>query len=256
MVGPKPSVRVGDKFLMKENSWLTVTDYAGCRYVTVVFDETGYETVVEAVQIRRGTVRDYLKPSVYGFGFLGVGRHIAYTLNKPSWVYTRWINMLERCYSPEWHIAKPAYLPCETEEHWHNFQNFADWAECQVGYGVRGWQLDKDILVHGNKLYSRGTCCFVPNDLNSLLIKCGDTRRGSCVVGATFCESSGKFHAQCSRTGTTSSFLGTFKTEGEAFICYKGHKETYLQDKANKWQHEIDQRVYNALMCYEVLITD
>ncbi len=257
MAGIKPSIKDGDRFLMKENGWLQVVEYVNSKSVNVVFDATGYSTTVEAVQLRRGTVRDYLLPSVYGVGFLGVGRHTAYVNNKASWTYTRWINMLERSYSTGWHAEKPAYIPCTVESHWHNFQNFAEWAEQQVGFENTGWQVDKDILKHGNKLYSRDTCCFVPNEINSLLIGCvKSSKRGACCIGVTYCKSSGKFHAQCSRKDSKLSRVGVFSTEAEAFESYKHNKEIYLKDVANKWKSQIDPRAYEALMNYEVLITD
>ena len=51
-------------------------------------------------------------------------------------------------------------------------------------------------------------------------------------------------------------YLGLFNTELEAFYAYKQAKETYIKEVANKWKDQIDPRVYNALMKYEVEITD
>lgn len=53
------------------------------------------------------------------------------------------------------------------------FQEFAEWCQSEYGYmnveqNGRFWQLDKDILVSGNMVYSPDTCCFVPNRINSV----------------------------------------------------------------------------------------
>ena len=50
--------------------------------------------------------------------------------------------------------------------------------------------------------------------------------------------------------------LGLFKTELEAFNAYKTAKEAFVKEQANKWKSQIDIRAYNALMNYEVNITD
>ena len=47
-----------------------------------------------------------------------------------------------------------------------------------------------------------------------------------------------------------------FNTELETFNAYKIAKESYLKDLANKWKGKIDERAYEALMDYEVEITD
>ena len=41
---------------------------------------------------------------------------------------------------------------------WHNFQVFAKWFDENY---MEGFQLDKDIKIEGNKIYSSGTCLFV-----------------------------------------------------------------------------------------------
>ena len=122
------------------------------------------------------------------------------------------------------------------------------------GYGVKGWQLDKDILVKGNKLYSKDTCCFVPSEVNNLLIK-RDNFRGEYPVGVHFDKYAGKFKAQLAINGKV-KFLGRFNTPEEAFQAYKLAKEVQIKVVANKWKHLLDERVFQALMAYEVAIDD
>jgi hypothetical protein len=51
---------------------------------------------------------------------------------------------------------------------WHNFQNFAEWfCKNYCDASMDKWQLDKDIIVPGNRVYSPETCCFVPNAVNN-----------------------------------------------------------------------------------------
>ena len=50
--------------------------------------------------------------------------------------------------------------------------------------------------------------------------------------------------------------LGYFSTPEEAFYTYKTAKELYIKDIANKWKDQVDPRVYEALMNYQVEITD
>lgn len=50
--------------------------------------------------------------------------------------------------------------------------------------------------------------------------------------------------------------LGNYATAEEAFYAYKEAKESYIKEVANKWKDQIDPKVYNALMNWEVEITD
>ena len=50
--------------------------------------------------------------------------------------------------------------------------------------------------------------------------------------------------------------LGVYNTPGEAFLAYKQAKEAYIKEVANKWKDQIDPRAYNALINYQVEITD
>ena len=49
--------------------------------------------------------------------------------------------------------------------------------------------------------------------------------------------------------------LGYFNTPQDAFDAYKPFKESLCKDLALKWKDEIDPRVYEAMMKWEVSIT-
>ena len=47
-------------------------------------------------------------------------------------------------------------------------------------------------------------------------------------------------------------FLGCFNTPQEAFQAYKTFKEALIKEVANEYKEQLDSRVYEALMNYEV----
>jgi len=63
------------------------------------------------------------------------------------------------------------------------------------------------------------------------------------------------FVAQIKCTGIK-NHIGLFCTPEQAFYAYKEAKEEYVKAVANKWRNEVDFRVYEALMDYQVEITD
>lgn len=66
---------------------------------------------------------------------------------------------------------------------------------------------------------------------------------------------SGKFKASVTYGNVVKS-LGSYDTPEEAFQVYKQAKETYIKEVADRWVGQIDPRVYEALMKYEVHIDD
>jgi len=168
--------------------------------------------------------------------------------------YQLWANMIKRCFSEECKQSRPTYEGVTCSKEWLSMTKFIEDVSQMKGYGLSGWELDKDILQKGNKLYSKDTCCFVPQEVNSLLIK-RDNSRGEYPVGVYFHKASGKFMAQININGKRKN-LGYFNTPEEAFQAYKTAKEAYIKVVAQKWQHLLDERVYLALMSYEVNIND
>jgi hypothetical protein len=135
-----------------------VVNYIDCMNVEVEFISTGYKVTVEASHVRRGQIKDRLLPSVYGVGFLGDGKYKVSVNRILTKSYIAWRGMIGRCYYPKLQETNPTYIGCTVDESWHNFQNFAKWFDENY---IDGYQLDKDIKIKGNKVYSPETCSFV-----------------------------------------------------------------------------------------------
>lgn len=245
--------RIGEKHLTNEGYWVTIIEYFGVRKCTVQFDN-GYIVYNRQYRdIKIGTVKNPFHPSVYGVGYLGIGSYTSKIDGKITKIYKTWNHMMERCYSKNKYLKHPSYIKCTVDKRWHNFQVFAEWFEETFKEWMDStWQLDKDILIKGNKIYSPETCCLVPSQINSTLIKC-DRVRGNYPIGVY--KSRQKFKAQ-SRIGEDRIQLGYFDTIEEAFQAYKIAKEEYIKKLANDWRGQITEPCYEALMNYEVEITD
>jgi len=168
--------------------------------------------------------------------------------------YQLWQSMLQRCFDEKYKQKRPTYEGVTCSKEWLSMTKFIEDVSQMRGFGLDWWALDKDILVKGNKLYSKDTCCFVPQEVNNLLIK-SDNSRGEWPVGVCFDKASGKFMAYIKVNGKQ-KHLGYFTTAEEAFFAYKAAKEAHIKAVAQKWQHLIEERVFQALMTYEVNIDD
>ena len=136
-----------------------------------------------------------------------------------------------------------------------SYEYFYEWCHSQIGFGVEGWHLDKDLLVKGNKVYSEDSCVFLPPEINSLLVK-HTPSRGKHPIGVSWYSKSKTFIAQVNKNKGKPENLGYFKTEIEAFNAYKQAKGAFVKEQANKWKGQIDPRAYEALMNYTVDIDD
>jgi len=168
--------------------------------------------------------------------------------------YQLWKGMLERCFSEKYKQKRPTYDGITCSKDWLSMTKFIEDVSQMRGYGLIGWALDKDIIQRGNKLYSKDNCCFVPAEVNNLLTK-SDSSRGEWPVGVCFDNYAGKFKARLAINGKL-KHLGLFATPEEAFQAYKTAKEAYIKVVAEKWKHLLDERVYQALLDYEVKVND
>lgn len=191
----------------------------------------------------------------YDVGLYEKGKYVAKFKGKITKEYSLWSCMLRRCYSSESHKLHPSYVGCSVSENFKNFQWFAEWCNNQIGFGIKGFQLDKDLLVSGNRVYSENTCVFVPRVLN-MFLQSGKTMRGQYPIGVCYNKRVGKFQADLRDGSGNRTYLGYFATQEGAFTAYKTAKELLAKQLALQWMVSVDLRVVEVLNNFTVSISD
>lgn len=138
-----------------------ILKYNSFNDILIKFLSTGYKKTVSSKAIYSGSIKDVYFPSVFGKGFIGEGRFTSKSSvpNKNNRAYTTWQSMLGRCYNLK--NKRSEYEGCEVENSWLNFQNFAKWDQDNYPKDGRKYELDKDIVVQGNKTYGEDFCKYV-----------------------------------------------------------------------------------------------
>ena len=196
-----------------------------------------------------------MKPTVRGVGYLGGNLHLKSTHNgKLCKIYTQWYSMIARCYDEKYHIRFPTYIGCYVSDEFKDYSKWREWHD-NYPYKQDDWHLDKDLLVKGNKVYSRETCVFLPKLINMALVT-RYNNRGKYLIGVSWSNTSKAFVAMVNRNNGKPERLGYFNTELEAHLAYKEAKEAYLKELADKYKDLLDPRAYEALYNYTVDIDD
>lgn len=123
----------------------------------------------------------------------------------------------------------PYYEGVTVCEDWKYFSNFRAWMEKQNWEGL---QLDKDILVENNTIYSPTTCCFVPRDINMLLTD-RKAARGEFPVGVSFNKQRGLFAAYV--VDFKQIHLGYFSSAEAAHQAWRLAKASVIEKRVGEW---------------------
>ena len=159
--------------------------------------------------------------------------------------YRKWRSVLTRCYSPAFQKRSPFYKGCTVTEKWLTFSNFKAWMMTQAWEGL---QLDKDMLIPGNKIYGPDACMFIPQDINKLLNDSKATR-GRYPHGVYSCKDREKFQAEISKYGKR-VHLGRYSTVEQAELAYIKAKASHIRNVA---EEQID-RLADALRRHAALL--
>ena len=223
---------VGNVYKSKLSGDFKILKYNNKTNVEILFLKTGYETVARLWNIKSGGVKDPYSPSVYGVGITGT-KYPSTISGRNTKEYDLWKSMLRRCYSDTYKKKYPTYTDCKVSDNFLHYEHFYDWCQKQVGFGKCGFQLDKDLLTKGNKVYSEDSCVFIPSEINTVLIKSTATR-GKHLIGVYWSNTNKAFVAQVGKSKGKQERLGCFNTELEAFNAYKEAKESFVKEQAIK----------------------
>jgi len=197
--------------------------------------------------------KDGLERLYYGIGYYGKEFENVKLIDIPS--YHTWRMMLQRCYDEKVHKVEPRYKDCAVCEEWHSLFRFNEWY-LQNYYIINNerMELDKDILRKNNKIYSSDTCIFVPQRINTLFVTANKIR-GEFPVGVYYDKQKKRYIANMAYNGRSIK-VARCMTPIEAFYEYKFYKECYIKEVAEKYKDQIPERLYKAMLKWEVEITD
>lgn len=244
------NMRIGETNINNQGLECMIIDYRGNHDIDVKFKSGYIARSVSYNNFIRGSVSDKMHPSFLGVGYMGDGKFTSKINDRRTIAYQKWRAMLSRCYGNK----KPkTYENCTVCDEWLNFQNFAQWIEDNY-YTIEGEriELDKDILVKGNKIYSPNTCLLIPKKLNDIILNRTNDRSSVCLGVRKHGD---KYIAYCNREGF-SPYIGIYDTKEEAFAIYKKYKLDEIIRVANIYKDIIPLKVYNAIISYDIQITD
>ena len=250
--------RLGETRINNQGEVMFIVEYVNSQDVTVQFKRTGEVVKCAYGTFVKGKVKSHFSASVFGVGITGL-EPTRDENGKMIDSYKCWKRMLQRCYSAKYQEKQPTYIGCCVSDDWIYYPNFKNWYnENYYEIDNKTSQLDKDVLIKGNKVYSPDTCVFVPNFINLLFTK-RQKSRGELPIGVCYHKASKKYVAQLRvfKDGkATLKYLGCFNTPNEAFEVYKQAKEDYIKEVADEYKDRIPVKLYEAMYEYEVNIND
>lgn len=128
----------------------------------VLFKDTQYMTEAYWVNVVVGKISDPYKKTFMGVGYQGEFERVFY------WQKAKqlWSNMMKRCYNPK--DERGYYGRCFVSPRWQCFanflndlpslENFSNWLNFE-DTGIK-YNLDKDLKIPNNNIYSEHTCGF------------------------------------------------------------------------------------------------
>lgn len=225
-----------------------VLEYSKWDKVLVRFLDSGWETVRQSSDIVRGNIKDPYYRNYYGVGYLGLGK---YTQKGTPLIYNTWRGMLGRCYNKKSNrYSRYGGRGVVVSEEWLCLQDFGKWYEAtrkSLPNGIT-YNLDKDLILQGNKVYAKEFCQLIPKELN-VLTTSNQANRGSLPVGVQYAKDTLKYRAEACK-----KYLGVYETVEEAFNVYKVYKYNRIKNLATKYYEKsaISYETYKNLLNYTI----
>ena len=157
--------------------------------------------------------------------------------------YEKWRGMLRRCYSASFQLKNQTYAGCTVCNEWLTFSNFKAWMEQQ---DWKGKELDKDLLVTGNKLYSPDRCLFI-NKISNLFTSDDSSRKGLLMFGVTKRGKSEKYYARCNNPITKKlEHVGAFDSEISAHMAWRKRKHEIACQLADLESNDVAEKLLRS----------
>lgn len=179
---------------------------------------------------------------VYGIGINDAEYTISLLIDGKQAIcpyYAKWKSMLMRVSCKKYKMVHHEYNEALVCDEWISFTSFKKWMQKQ---DWKNKELDKDILVVENKLYSPETCCFVSRKLNQAFSQ-GNLSNNGCPRGVSWSKQNKKYQAKFSVNGKT-KHIGYFDNIKDAYLASSRARHEYVLSLA---ANETDTRITKAI---------
>ncbi|AUR86404.1 hypothetical protein NVP1084O_197 [Vibrio phage 1.084.O._10N.261.49.F5] len=240
-------IKVGSTFKTTKGFNYEVIKFLSSIKVLIRFESdqlcpNGYEKWTSSACIKSGTIDYPFERNSRGVGYMGCERG-----ELPNDLHIRdvWSKMLQRCYKPD-DKDKKGYSECKVCDDWHSYKNFYLWYKSQQKNGLyeEGYQLDKDLLKLGNKVYCPEYCRLVPEKLNSFLNNFSDSRGTGLPNGVNWKEANKKYQVSIKDENSKRLYLGLTDCIVEGDLIFRKEK--------NRVAHLLAVR-YEGRVCKDVI---
>lgn len=188
-------------------------------------------------QIDARTVTNPYAKSLCGVAYMGEGDRS----RLPKNCMKTWVAVVQRCYGPERESYK-SYKDVSMTDEWLCFQNFASWFVKAIYF--KGWVIDKDIIIPGNRVYGPDTCVFVPAKVNSFFTQRPHAKTPTGFAGIDWHKRDRLYIASGPKKG--------FKSIEDAVTAQKIHRENLAKSLAEMYPG-MDNRVIEKLNTFNYL---
>lgn len=230
--------KIGEISYTVYNTPMKIIEYKNNTNVIIEFqDKYKIKKRCTYQRFKEGRVHNPYDKSLYGIGFIG-------EINEKDAIsYEYWHSMLNRCYGKRSYYN--SYKEITVCDEWLCYANFKKWFDKNY-YKVKNerMEIDKDIILKNNKIYSPNTCIFVPQKINNLFISINKKKAIYKNKSNTY------YYYKRDRKRQKNILVNNFKTYEEAYKDYKKQKEINIKKTINEYKNLLPLNIFNILNNY------
>ena len=177
-ITPCNKFQVGKKFTNKYNDEIEILGKVANNFYHVVYTN-GHEAFLSGSHITRMEFKNPYYKNICN-GIACIGNPVIDDKEFKNKLYTRWLNMIKRCYDTTNNSYKSYGAKGVTvSDRWKCFEYYLEDVQLIPGYNKQliinnDIQLDKDILSGDKKIYSKETCLWISKTYNSSISDSND----------------------------------------------------------------------------------
>ena len=234
--------RIGEERVMNCGMKAKIIAYRNCGDMTIEFEDGYIIDRVQYTNFKRRIIKNPYAKIIKGVACIGETSTVDIN-GKVLKSREVWGDMIKRCYDEKQLKRRPSYIGVTVCDEWLCYANFKEWYDKNI-YEIKDerMQLDKDILIKGNKVYSPETCIFVPQRINTLFREFNNNEFPTLEE-----RSNGSFAIRVRMNGKSKRISG-FETKEKAEECYLKEKRQIIKEIAEEYKDKIPNKLYNRLI--------